>query len=310
MDILLTRPLPEVILKKYDANFIIPKVDFTNKDIMEISNIDAIIAVGSKIDEAFINSARGLKITGTIGVGYDNIDFEYAKSRGIAVINTPNTVTYATAEVAIGLMINVARKISLIESELKKEKAFNNNITMNQCFTLKNKTLGIVGFGRIGKQVAKIANAFGMNVVYTNNRKAPISDETAHNSKYIDFDELIKISDFISVNCPYTKEAHHMFSHEQFKKMKDTAFFINTGRGKLQNEEALINALKSKEIAGCGLDVFEFEPEISKELFDMNNVVLTPHIGTFSEEVRFEMYHECLSSCIDFLNGKPVHNLI
>lgn len=305
MNILINKNLEKEILNKYNVNFIF------EKEPHDPFSIDALIFISAGINKEVIDKYPNIKIIGSYGVGYDHIDHVYAKEKGIAIVNTPTTVTYATAETTIGLMLNTMRKFPLIEREIRESKDFFafKNIAIENCFSLRGKTLGIVGFGRIGKQIGKIAHAFGMKIIYNNNRKSPINFNE-YPCEYADFEELIKIADIVTVICPYTKENYHLFSHNEFKKMKNTAIFVNAGRGKIHDEKALIAALKTKEIMGCGLDVYEFEPEISPELWEMENVVLLPHAGTYSNEVRNEMLHECISGCVEFLKGNTPNNLV
>lgn len=174
--------------------------------------------------------------------------------------------------------------------------------------TLRGKTLGIIGMGNIGKSVAEKAHVFGMQIVY-HNRK-PISDTTKIQANYMELGALLENSDFISLHCPFTKETHHLIGDSEFKKMKNTAFLINTSRGAVVNEEALVAALQTGEIAGAGLDVFENEPNIHSELLNLQNAVVVPHIGTATFETRIEMAQEASQNIIDLLINGQIKNQV
>ena len=160
---------------------------------------------------------------------------------------------------------------------------------LERASTLKGKTIGIVGFGRIGKEVARKVKAFDANIIYHDVMRADEASEEALGAKFVSFEELLQTSDYVTVHCPYLPESHHLFDEKAFGMMKQNAYFINVARGKVMDEAALIKALKSGKIKGAALDVFENEPEISEELFEMDNVVLTPHVGSFVAEVRRNM---------------------
>lgn len=177
-------------------------------------------------------------------------------------------------------------------------------------FCIYGSTLVIFGMGKIGQSIAKRANAFGMNVLYHNRNKLDESLERELNAKYVDFDNLLKISDVISVNAPLTESTRYKFGEEEFKKMKNTAYIINTARGALINEKALIKAFKQGDIAGAGLDVFEKELLRESELFDLDNVALAPHVGTGCLSSRIDMAKEASDNLISFLINNKEKNIV
>ncbi|GAF11902.1 LOW QUALITY PROTEIN: D-3-phosphoglycerate dehydrogenase [Bacillus sp. JCM 19046] len=244
--------------------------------------------LSTKVSARVIENAPHLKIIANYGAGFDNIDVQAATERGIVVTNTPKVSTDATAELALGLMLSLMRRIPEGD-QLCRTTGFNGWLPLfflgNE---LKEKTLGIIGFGKIGQAVAKRARAFDMNIVYTA-RTRKQEAEKLYQATYMPINELIETSDVISIHTAYTKETHHLFNEDTFPKLKKSAVLLNLARGPVIHEEALVQALKKEQLAGAALDVFEFEPQINDELIQMNNVVLTPHIGNATVETRNEM---------------------
>ncbi len=257
---------------------------------MHIKDTYAIVSIfGHKLTHDIIDRAVNLKLIANFGVGYDNIDIPYVTSKGITVTNTPDPVTEPTAELAMGLMVAVCRKIGYLNNQLRKPEGVVTGVMKNLSTTLTGKTLGIVGMGAIGQALARRAIAFGMNIIYYNRKQLPLEIEQNYQAKRVEFKELLKMSDVISLNCPLSKETHHLIGEPEFEIMKNSAFLINTARGPVVDEDALIKALSNNKIAGAGLDVCENEPYIPHELLNMNQVVLTPHTGTATLETREEM---------------------
>ncbi len=272
-------------------------VVFPEKDKLSDSEIDAhiettvvIVSVfGFKLSNEVINRAPNLKLIANFGVGYDNIDLPFVTEKGITVTNTPDPVTEPTAELAMGLMIAVTRKIGYLNNQLRTKEGVKTGVMKNLSTTLTGKTLGIIGMGAIGQALARRAVAFGMNIIYYNRRQLNTEIEEKYQAKKYPLEELLKISDVVSLNTPLTPETKHLMGLAEFKMMKSSAFLINTARGSVVNEPELIMALQNNEIAGAGLDVYENEPTIPEELLAMNNVVATPHVGTATLETREEM---------------------
>ncbi|WP_289055077.1 NAD(P)-dependent oxidoreductase [Carboxylicivirga marina] len=264
---------------------------FTNEELIEkVSDVDAIVTVyGNKLSNEVIDAAPNLKMIANFGAGYDNIDMAYVGKRGIVVTNSPDPVTEPTAELAMGLMISVARRMGEMNNILKNKEELQWGVMRNLSTTLVGKQLGIVGMGAIGKALARRAVASGMSIVYHNRNEVDEQTANALDAKYVSLEELLKTSDVVSLNMPLTADTKAMIGQEQLHQMKSTSYLINTARGPVVDEEALIKALEENVIAGAGLDVFENEPNIPDALKELPNVVLMPHLGTATHETRGEM---------------------
>ncbi len=257
-------------------------------------------------DKEIIDKAKHLKLIANFGVGYNNIDVEYAAQKGIVVTNTPNSVLEPTAELCFGLIHAVARRIGFYNNKLRTPEGVSWGLYDNPGIAIYGKTLGIYGFGRIGQAIARRAIACGMNIIYHNRRPVAKEIEEKYNARYVSFDELLSQSDFISINAPATPETYHIIDEAAIDKMKSNAVLINTSRGYTVDEVALIEALKNNRIFGAGLDVYETEPRINPEFFKLDNVVLTPHAGTQTIEGRYDMQREVAENIINFYVGKPI----
>ena len=244
--------------------------------------------------------APNLQLVANFGVGFNNVDIEACRERGIRVTNTPQPVIEPTAELAFALMHDVARRTAEFDRKLRTGQAEPFGVMNNLSHSLYGKTLGIIGMGRIGQALARRALAAGMTVIYHNRR--PLGDEAMRRLgdevKYVTKDELLKEADFVSLNLPYTPEVKHLIGEEELKMMKQSAYLINTARGAHVDEEALVEALKNGEIAGAAMDVYEHEPQIHPELLKLDNVVLSPHTGTGTWEGRIAM---CENVCDNIL---------
>lgn len=244
--------------------------------------------------------APNLQLVANFGVGFNNVDIEACRDRGIRVTNTPQPVIEPTAELAFALMHDVARRTTEFDRKLRTGQAEPFGVMNNLSHSLYCKTLGIIGMGRIGQALARRALAAGMTVIYHNRR--PLGDEAMRRLgdevKYVTKDELLKEADFVSLNLPYTPEVKHLIGEEELKMMKQSAYLINTARGAHVDEEALVEALKNGEIAGAAMDVYEHEPQIHPELLKLDNVVLSPHTGTGTWEGRIAM---CENVCDNIL---------
>ncbi|MDL2251692.1 dihydrofolate reductase [Odoribacter sp. OttesenSCG-928-J03] len=282
----------------WEATF--PEGDFFTKEeiIRMIPEFDVILSSFSiQVDRDILDAGKNLKLVSNYGVGYNNIDIAYAREKGIAVSNTPASVCNPTAELCLALMLGVARRIPELDHRLRIEKESMWGTMKNLGTGLEGKTLGIIGMGRIGKNVAEKAQVFGMNIIYYN----PRSEVSGY--KRVDFDTLLKEADFISLHSPLNENTRHMISEREFGLMKKNTFLINTSRGAVVDEKALVTALKNKCIKGVALDVFEAEPHVTEELYQMDNVVMVPHIGTATIEGRIAMAQEALENIKNFVNG-------
>jgi len=252
-----------------------------------------------------IVSMPHLRLIANFGAGYNNIDLEACRERGIRVTNTPQPVIEPTAELAFALMIDVARRVSEFDRALRQGTCQPMAVMNNLSHSLYGKTLGILGMGRIGQALARRAKASGMNIIYYNRHPLSADIETRYDARYVDFQTLLQDSDFLSLNLPYTPQVHHIIGKPELGMMKRSAFLINTARGAHVDEAALIEALQSGIIAGAALDVYEFEPKISDALLTLPNVVLSPHTGTGTMEGRLAMCENVCDNILAFLNNHP-----
>lgn len=252
------------------------------------------------VTREMIMSASHLKLITNFGVGFNNIDLEACRERGIRVTNTPQPVIEPTAELAFALMHDVARRTAEFDRKLRQGTAEAFGVMNNLSHSLYGKTLGIIGMGRIGQALARRAVASGMRIVYHNRR--PLGDEAmrllGYDASFVSKDELLRTADFVSLNLPYTPEVKHIIDGKALRMMKPTAYLINTARGAHVDEETLVKALKEGEIAGAAMDVYEHEPQIHPELLTLDNVVLSPHTGTGTWEGRIAM---CENVCDNIL---------
>lgn len=241
------------------------------------------------VTRAMIESAPNLRLVTNFGVGFNNIDLDACKERGIRVTNTPQPVIEPTAELAFALMHDVARRTAEFDRKLRIGQAEPFGVMNNLSHSLYRKTLGIIGMGRIGQALARRAIAAGMTIIYNNRHQLASDIENQYQATYVSLEELLKTADFVSLNLPYTPEVRHLIGEQELKMMKKSAYLINTARGAHVNENALVEALKSGEIAGAAMDVYEHEPHITPELLQLDNVVLSPHTGTGTWEGRLAM---------------------
>lgn len=293
--IFITRKIPEPavkLLSKYFAVTVFTKNRPIEKKevIKRIKDKVALIPLLSDtIDREIIENAQNLKIIANYAAGYNNIDIEYATSHGIMVTNTPDVLTETTADLTFGMILALARRIPEAETFLRNKK-FNGWAPMLFLGTdVHHKILGIIGLGRIGKAVARRALGFEMRVYYYDKVKLSRKEEQNLDILYRPLKYIFRIADFISIHTPLKSETRHLISEREIALMKKTAFIINTARGPIIDEKALIKALKTKRIMGCALDVFENEPEVPAELLKMKNVLLLPHIGSATLETRTKM---------------------
>ncbi|MBM4764424.1 NAD(P)-dependent oxidoreductase [Bacillus sp. B15-48] len=269
-----------------------------------IKDKDALLSLlSTPVTKEIIDQAPNLKIIANYGAGFNNIDFEYAATKGIPVTNTPIASTAATADLTIALLLAAARRVAEGD-EVCRTVGFNGWAPLYfRGREVTGKTIGIIGFGQIGQAVAKRAAAFDMKILYHNLNRVSQEIENSLNATYVSFNELLTSSDFITINCSYNPSMKHMFSTTQFEMMKSTAYLINCARGPIVEEAALIKALQEKTIEGAALDVFEFEPEIGEDLKKLKNIVLTPHIGNATFEARDDMAVMAAGNIVKVLNN-------
>ncbi|MDA9779347.1 D-glycerate dehydrogenase [Amylibacter sp.] len=311
--ILVSRRWPEAVetamVKKYDVTFNIKDKPLSTNEFKDALSIyDAILpTVTDKISsEVFKVKNPRTKIFGNYGVGFSHIDIPAAKAAGITVSNTPDILSDCTADITLTLMLMAARRAGEGEREVRSGNWEGWRPRHLIGTRITGKSLGIIGFGRIGREVAKRAHfGFGMKIVVQNRSKIGNDILIRTNAHQVDnLDELLETSDFISLHCPGGDDNHHLISTKQFKKMKNSAILINTARGEVVDDNALILALKSKEISAVGLDVFNNEPNINPELMKFENAILLPHLGSATQETREAMGFRVLDNIADFFEGK------
>lgn len=314
MKILLTRKLHDFAIrdlkKRYQVVVHSGKIPMPRKTLIEkIRNVDGLICFPyDVIDNTVIESAKKLRVISTYSVGYDHIDLVTARRRGIKVGYTPEVLTNATADLTIGLILDLLRRITEGDRLIrigKWQQIFGAHDYVG--VDLEDKTLGMLGMGRIGQAVVKRAKGFGFTMTYHTRTRLSKTQEKKLGIRFVSLDKLIKTSDILSIHTPHTEQTHHIMNLKNLQKMKKTAFIINTSRGKIINEKDLVKALKSKTIAGAALDVFEKEP-INKNhpLAKMQNVVLAPHIGSSSAETRMKMAQITVQNLVLGLQGKKM----
>ncbi|MDR0419209.1 MAG: dihydrofolate reductase [Prevotellaceae bacterium] len=307
--VLITTNLPQegfTELKKYFEVIFPTNEMFSLSEILEkLPGCHALITTYAfKITKEVIDVGENLEIITSYGAGYDNVDFAYARSKGITVVNAPNAVTEPTAEMAFALLCAVARRIPENDRKLRSPEGLNWNLMQNLGTIIYGKTVGIYGMGRIGQAFARRAHACGMKVIYHNRNKLSLDIEERYNASLVSFDDLIKRSDFISIHSPLNDETRYAFNKKVFDKMRPHQIIINTARGPIIEEQTLADALKEGKIKAAALDVFEKEPKILEDLKGLDNVVLTPHTGTSTYETRVQQCVECSENVIRFFKEK------
>jgi len=262
-----------------------------------------------KINDEFLRAAPKLRIASNVAVGYDNIDVDACTRRGVVVTNTPGVLDETTADFAWTLLMTVARRVS--EGELLARSGNWKGWNLDQLCgaDVWGKTLGIVGFGRIGRSVARRASGFQMKVIYTDAVRVTEEVEKSLNAEFRDMNSLLAESDFVSLHVPLLPETRGLFDAPKFFRMKPTAFLINTSRGPVVEEAALVAALENNKIAGAALDVFENEPFIHPGL-KRPNVVLTPHIASASIETRTKMAVMAANNIVAMFRGQRPPNIL
>ncbi len=293
--VLLTRLLPQPGIRLLEKQIVL---DINPNDgpmakqevIEKIRDKDGLICMLSDtIDAEVMDAGKNLKIIANYAVGYNNIDLAEATKRKIPVTNTPGVLTETTADLTFSLILSAARRIVEADRFLREGK-FNGWSPMlflgNDVY---NKTLGIIGFGRIGRALAKRARGFDMKIIYYEPERLSADVENEYGVKYRSLDDLLSESDYVTIHTPLTESTHHLISERELSLMKKTAFLINASRGPVVDEKALAKSVKEQRIAGCALDVFEREPKVEEELITIPNTVLVPHIGSASIETRIKM---------------------
>lgn len=315
MKILVTRRIMEPaieLLKKYGEVEVNPyDRPMTREELLKaISDKDAVLTqLVDKVDAEFFDHGKNVKIVANYAVGFDNIDVQEATKRGVYITNTPDVLTNATAELAWALLFAAARRIVESDKFMRsgQYKSWGPMLFLGKGIT--GKTLGIIGAGRIGQAFARMSRGFNMKILYYDFERKE-SFEKGFGAQFVQLDQLLKESDFISIHVPLTPQTRHLISEKEFGLMKPSAILINTARGPIVDEKALVRALKDKKIFAAGLDVYEKEPAFEPELASLDNVVMLPHIGSATEESRLDMAMLAANNIVDFIEGKTPRTLV
>jgi glyoxylate reductase len=266
--------------------------------------------IDAQLLEACAKAEPRLKLVANMAVGYNNIDVNSATRLGIAVTNTPGVLTETSADLAFGLLLATARRIPEAERSLRAGQFTGWDPLLFCGAEIHHSTLGIIGAGRIGKSMARRAHGFSMSVLYSNRHRLSPEEEAEYHLTYLPLEDLLKRSDFVSIHAPYTPETYHLIGIGELSMMKKGAILINTARGPLVDEKALVQALQRGTLAGAGLDVFEHEPAVEPELLTMEQVVLLPHIASASHQTRTLMATMAAQNILAHNEGKQPPNVL
>jgi glyoxylate reductase len=271
-----------------------------------IKGADVVVTLlHDKVDDAFFDAAGDqLKAVCNVAVGFDNVDVPAATKRGVLVTNTPAVLTEATADLAMTLILAVTRRAGEGERLIRAREPWSWHMFMLLGMGLQDKTLGVVGMGAIGQSLARRAKAFGMDIVYSDARQAPAEIEQELGARRVELDELLRTADVVSIHAPLMDETRHLINADTLALMKESAYLVNSARGPIIDEAALVEALKAGTIAGAGLDVYENEPETHPGLLELDNVVLLPHLGSATVETRTAMGVLAAENAVATLKGE------
>ena len=311
MKVFITRELPEIAFRLLKENKV--SFDYYKKDqpiprkllLQKIKNCEALVSLlTEKIDREVIDLMPKCKIIANYAVGYNNIDIDYAKQKKIIVTNTPDVLTESTADLTMALVLACARRLSEGEELIKRGKFKGWKPKLLLGMELKDKTFGILGAGRIGTAVARRVKSFGTNIIYVDsNRNLTIEKEVA--AKKVSLNYLLENSDILSVHLPLNGQTHHFLNQEKLNLLKSNSILINTTRGEIIDEKALIRSLTNNKLMAVGLDVFENEPHVNPELLKFQNVFVLPHLGSATQEARNGMAELAVRNVINVLKKKP-----
>ena len=316
MEVFVTRRIPEIGIEKLREEHEVEVSDkprnLSKEEIIEsVKGKDAVLCLlTDMMDEEIIKAGEDLKVISNYAVGYDNIDVEAATERGIVVTNTPGVLTEATAEIAWALMMSVARNVVNGDEFVREDRFEGWDPTLMLGHELHGKTLGIVGMGNIGSKVAEMSQGFDMEVIYYNkSRNEDIEEKIG--AEFVELDELLSRSDFVSLHVPLTDKTEGMIGKEELELMSYDSYLINTARGEVVDEDALVETLKEGGIAGAGIDVYADEPHgANPDYYDLDNVVLTPHLGSASHKAREGMAVMAAENILSILEGKEPENIV
>ena len=309
--IFVTQPIAESALDRLravaevevnpDSSRVLPKHDL----IAAVKRCDILLSLlHDTVDREVLAANPNLKAVSSMNITQDRVDLAAATELGIPVTNIPAIVTDATADIGFGLLLAVVRNIALGDKLFRAGVYPGSQSNHLAGAAVTGKTLGLVGFGRIGQAMARRGRGFDMQIIYADPRRLPSEQEQELGASYRDLDDLLREADFVSLHPQLSPETRHLMSSRQFSLMKSSAFVINTSRGPVIDEAALVRALKDKKIAGAGLDVYEHEPDVSPELLQMSNVVLTPHLGSAVLSLREGMANVVVDNIIALIEGR------
>ncbi len=304
----LPKPVEDELARLFDAQLNADDRALTTDELREaVATADALLpTVTDKISAEVLGADPRTRIVANFGVGYNNIDVEAARAAGIAVTNTPGALTDCTADLAMTLLLSAARRTGEGERHVREGSWTGWRPTHMLGTKVTGKTLGIIGLGRIGRAVARRAHhGFGMKILYYNRTPVPAGQIEYLDAELCTLEQLLARSDFVSLHCPSTPDTRHLLNARTLALMKPGAFLINSARGEVVDEAALVDALRSGTIAGAGLDVYEGEPAVRPELAQMENVVLLPHLGSATTETRVAMGMRAVANLKAFFNGDP-----
>jgi glyoxylate reductase len=264
----------------------------------------AVTLLTDRVDDGFLDAAPHLKIVANVAVGHNNIDVGACAARGVAVTNTPGVLSDATADLAMALILMVTRRLGEGERLIRAGAAWQWSMFMMLGSSLQGRRLGIIGLGGIGEALAVRAKAFGMTIAYHNRRSVDHEMEVRLGAHRLTLEALLETSDVVSLHCPYSATTHHLIDAAALARMQPSAFLVNTARGPIVDETALVEALRGGVIAGAALDVFEHEPAVHPGLLELDNAVLVPHLGSATIETRSAMAAMAASNVVEVLAGR------
>ena len=313
--VVITGKIPQVAVERlraehdvtsWDADVVIERAELLSR----VRGADAVLSLlTEKVDAELLDAAGSqLKVVSNVAVGYNNIDVKACTERGIKVTNTPGVLTEATADIAMALILAATRRLAEGERVIRSQTPWQWGMFYMLGMGIQGRQLGIVGMGQIGIATAKRARAFGMTIAYTKRSPLDAATNAELEATHMDLDQLLATSDVVSLHCPYSPETHHLINAERLSKMKKNAFLVNTARGPVVDEAALVDALKGGVIAGAGLDVFEHEPKVHEGLLGLDNAVLIPHLGSATVETRTAMANLAATNALAFLAGNTPPN--
>ncbi|MFP6747923.1 MAG: D-glycerate dehydrogenase [Alphaproteobacteria bacterium] len=317
--VIVTRKLPDVtetrMMELFDTRLNVTDDAMSREDLIAAVKLADVLVptVTDRIDADIIaNAGERLKLIASFGTGWDHIDHNAARERGIVVTNTPGVLTEDTADMTMALMLSVPRRVTEGERVLRAGQWRGWGPTWMLGHRIWGKRLGIIGMGRIGTAVARRARAFGLSIHYHNRHRVDPESEAELEATYWEsLDQMLSRMDIISVNCPHTPATYHLLSARRLQLLQPQCFIVNTARGEVIDEDAMVRLLQEGRIAGAGLDVFEHEPSVNKKLLDMANVVLLPHMGSATIEGRIDMGEKVLINIRTFVDGhKPPDRII